>query len=122
MAWKELGGNEKAKWEEKAKEDKVRYQKEMSKYLPPSDDNSGEVSDDEKPKAKRAKRDPNAPKQPLVRLFHVILLTTAQRKCSPISVIVAAQNAYMLYANSTRAQVRKENPDLSMSELVSFHG
>ena len=43
MAWKELGGNEKAKWEEKAKEDKVRYQKEMSAYSPPSDDGPGEA-------------------------------------------------------------------------------
>lgn len=44
----------------------MRYLKEMSKYSPPSDEDSGNESDDKKPKAKRAKKDPNAPKQPLV--------------------------------------------------------
>jgi hypothetical protein len=41
----------------------------MSKYSPPSDDESGDESDDKKPKTKRAKKDPNAPKQPMVRVF-----------------------------------------------------
>merc|ERR1712161_132816 len=44
-----------------------------------------------KPKPKRAKKDPNAPKRPM--------------------------NAYMLYANSVRAQIKKENPDLSMGDI-----
>ena len=52
-----------------------------------SDDGGG------KKKAKRAKKDPNAPKKPM--------------------------NAYMLYANSMRAQVKEENPDLSVTDVVS---
>lgn len=52
----------------------------MSKYSPPSDDDSGNESDDKKPKAKRAKKDPNAPKQSLVsNLFKMV--TFSYRYC-----------------------------------------
>merc|ERR1712194_239745 len=87
--WKKLGDSGKAQWEEKAKKDKVRYQNEMKDYSPPSsdDDDSG---DDKAKKPKRAKKDPNAPKRPM--------------------------NAYMLYANSVRAQIRKDNPELSIGD------
>jgi hypothetical protein len=84
-----------------AKKDKVRYQKEMEDYTPSesSDDDDSDDSDDgkkkkTKPKAKKAKKDPNAPKRPM--------------------------NTYMLYSNSVRAQVKEENPDLSMGDLVSY--
>lgn len=30
-------------------------------------------------------------------------------------------NAYMLYSNSIRADVKAENPDFSMGEIVSTH-
>ena len=65
--WKKLDAEQKAKWEDKAAKDKVRYQKEMEDYTPPSDDESDGDSDDgkaaKKQKAKRAKKDPNAPKR-----------------------------------------------------------
>ena len=90
-----LSDEDKVPYEEQAEEDKQRYKKEMENYTPPSDDDSD--SDDgggKKKKAKRAKKDPNAPKKPL--------------------------NAYMLYGNSVRSQIREENPDLSMPEVVSL--
>ena len=95
QAWKELGESGKAEWNEKAKKDKLRYQKEMEDYSAPSDDDDsdgGKGKKKAKAKAKPAKKDPNAPKRP--------------------------QNAYMFYANSVRAQIREENPDLNMPDVV----
>mmetsp|Transcript_8785 Transcript_8785/g.13166 ORF Transcript_8785/g.13166 Transcript_8785/m.13166 type:complete len:825 (+) Transcript_8785:209-2683(+) len=90
--WKKISDDDKVEFEEKAEEDKKRYKKEMEDYTPPSDDDDDDSDDGGgKKKAKRAKKDPNAPKGPM--------------------------NAYMLYANSVRAQVREENPDLSMTEV-----
>jgi len=92
--WKKLSDKDKVEYEEKAEKDKKRYQKEMEDYNPPSDDEDDDSDDGGgKKKVKRAKKDPNAPKKPM--------------------------NAYMLYANSVRAKVREENPDMSMAEVVS---
>mmetsp|Transcript_32528 Transcript_32528/g.69254 ORF Transcript_32528/g.69254 Transcript_32528/m.69254 type:complete len:863 (+) Transcript_32528:183-2771(+) len=93
--WKKLGEGDKAKWNAKAEQDKARYKNEMVDYEPPSDSNGDDSADDDKgkkPKAKRAKKDPNAPKRPM--------------------------NAYMIYANSVRAQIREEKPDLSMTDVT----
>ena len=93
----------------------------MSKYSPPSDDESGDESDDKKPKAKRAKKDPNAPKQPMVRVFdEKNLITKLLNRIAKPLFLFSTQNAYLLYANSVRGAVRKENPDLSMGDLVSY--
>ena len=100
QAWKELGESEKAEWNEKAKKDKLRYQKEMEDYSAPSDDDDSSDDDSDggkgkkkaKAKSKPEKKDPNAPKRP--------------------------KNAYMFYADSVRAQIREENPDLSMPDVV----
>jgi len=89
--WKKMSDDDKVEFEEMAEEDKKRYQKEMEDYTPPSDDDDSDDGGGKKT-AKRAKKDPNAPKRPM--------------------------NAYMLYANSVREQVREENPDLSMGEVT----
>lgn len=76
-AWKELGESEKAVWNEKAKKDKLRYQKEMENYSAPSDNDSSDDDSDggkgkkTKAKSKSAKKDPNAPKRPMVSVFVV---------------------------------------------------
>ena len=100
QAWKELGESEKAEWNEKAKKDKLRYQKEMEDYSAPSDDDDSSDDDSDggkgkkkaKAKSKAEKKDPNAPKRP--------------------------KDAYMFYADSVRTQIREENPDLSMPDVV----
>ena len=98
--WKQVDGDRKVLWEDKAEKDKARYKKEMERYTPPPDSEDTDDSDDDakgkKPKAKRAKKDPNAPKRPM--------------------------NAYILYSNSIRSKVREENPDLAMGEIVSSDG
>ncbi|KAG7471236.1 hypothetical protein MATL_G00122330 [Megalops atlanticus] len=55
--WKTMSAKEKGKFEELAKQDKIRYEREMKNYVPPK----GE-------KKKRAK-DPNAPKRPPSAFF-----------------------------------------------------
>jgi structure-specific recognition protein 1 len=103
VAWKELSDADKAKWDQKAREDKDRYKKEMDGYSAPSDDDDDDDDDSDsgkakgKPKAKpKAKKDPNEPKKPM--------------------------NAYMLFSNSVRAKVREENPGLSLGEVAKEMG
>lgn len=71
----------------------------MENYNPPED--SDDDSDDGKTKSKgkkKAKKDPNAPKGPM--------------------------NAYMLFSQSVRDEIKAENPDFKMGDIVSnlyFH-
>lgn len=75
MAWKALEEGDKTEWNDKAAEDKLRYEKEMEDYTPPSDDDdSDDSSEDEKPKKKKAKKDPNAPKNAKSGKFGLSLL------------------------------------------------
>ena len=57
--WRKMTEDEKKMYVEKAQEDKERYDKEMSTYVPPA----------EAKKRGRRKKDPNAPKRPLYVLF-----------------------------------------------------
>lgn len=61
--FKALGAKEKKKYEKLAEKDKERYQKEMSNYIPPSDDS------DEGTSRKKPKKDPNKPKRNLSAFF-----------------------------------------------------
>jgi len=58
--WKTMGPKEKRRFEELAEKDKSRYEREMSKYVPPPGEKGG--------KRKRIK-DPNAPKRALSGFF-----------------------------------------------------
>lgn len=53
--WKSMSPEEKAKFEEMAKNDKRRYDQEMKSYVPPAGAKKGK---------KKKKKDPNAPKKP----------------------------------------------------------
>ena len=96
-AYKDLSNTEKEPYDDMAKKDKARYKREMEDYDPPSgdsdDDSDGGVAKSKKPVKKKAKKDPNAPKRPM--------------------------NAFMLYSNSIRQQVKDENPDMKMGDIVS---
>ncbi|KAG9348479.1 hypothetical protein JZ751_002214 [Albula glossodonta] len=56
--WKTMSAKEKGKFEDMAKQDKLRYEREMKNYVPPK----GE-------KKKRRVKDPNAPKRPPSAFF-----------------------------------------------------
>jgi len=55
--FKELSEEERAKWDEKAAEEKKRYQSEMADYSAPEGDDDSDGGAKKKPK-----KDPNAPK------------------------------------------------------------
>ncbi|CAM4485081.1 hypothetical protein PO909_015393 [Leuciscus waleckii] len=57
--WKTMSSKEKGKFEEMAKTDKVRYEREMKTYVPPKGAKGG----------KKQKKDPNAPKRPPSAFF-----------------------------------------------------
>ncbi|XP_006012057.2 high mobility group protein B2a [Latimeria chalumnae] len=56
--WKTMSAKEKGKFEELAKQDKVRYDREMKNYVPPKGEKKG-----------KKKKDPNAPKRPPSAFF-----------------------------------------------------
>jgi hypothetical protein len=93
--WKKMDVSEKKPFEEKAVEDKKRYEKEMAGYTPPEKESDSSSSDDG-PKKKKAKKDPNAPKR--------------------------AMNAYMYFMQDQRAAVKEKNPKLTNKELLSELG
>ncbi|CAD7670300.1 unnamed protein product [Nyctereutes procyonoides] len=55
--WKIMSAKEKSKFEDMAKSDKARYDREMKNYVPPKGDKKGK------------KKDPNAPKRPPSAFF-----------------------------------------------------
>eukprot|EP01052_Picozoa_sp_SAG31_P034242 SAG31_NODE_3973_length_3702_cov_3.586848_4_plen_150_part_00 len=55
--WAAMNESKRAPYQKKADKDKLRYQKEMQNYEPPSDD------DEPAGRKKKAKKDPNAPKR-----------------------------------------------------------
>ncbi|XP_037666678.1 high mobility group protein B2-like [Choloepus didactylus] len=55
--WKTMSAKEKSKFEDMAKSDKARYNRETKNYVPPKDDKKGK------------KKDPNAPKRPPSAFF-----------------------------------------------------
>eukprot|EP00970_Alexandrium_tamarense_P020835 scaffold15735_cov193-Alexandrium_tamarense.AAC.2 len=122
--FKGLSASEKAKYEELAANDKKRYEKEMESYVPPeedSDDESDGEKTTKKPSAKKAKKDPNAPKVRALCLSTCMLsdVLTGLTYCHVANHLFPQRpmNPYMLFANSVRAQVREENPDMSMGDV-----
>ena len=102
-AWKELSDDGKAEWEEKAKEDKARYAKEMSNYSAPEDSDDDDLDDSDGgkgkkkiPAAKKAKKDPNAPK--------------------------GAKSAFMYFSTAKRSEIKEANPDASFGDLGKLVG
>jgi len=78
--WKALSETDREPYDKKAAEDKKRYEKEKKNYTPPSGSDS---SEDEKPRKKRAKKDPNAPKR--------------------------GKNGFMFFSDAKRAEVTKNH-------------
>jgi structure-specific recognition protein 1 len=95
--YKEISEEEKKKYESKANADKMRYEAEMKKYSPPDvDSGSEEASSSKKKGAKKAKKDPNAPKKGL--------------------------SAFMFFSKEMRPKLKEENPNLSFGELGKLLG
>jgi len=96
-AWHQMSDDDKKDYLRQTEEDKIRYQKAMENYTPPSDDSDSDSDDGKKKRpAKRQKKDPNAPKR--------------------------AQNAYLFFQTDIRETVKKENPTLKMTEIAKKIG
>jgi len=93
--WKGFTEADKKPYEQKADRDRLRYKEEMEHYKPPVQQDS---SDDDKKtkKRKRKRRDPNEPK--------------------------GAPSAYILYANSIRESIKKENPTAQFTDTGRIIG
>lgn len=84
-AWRELSDQERAFWDEEARDDKLRFVREKAAYKGPW----------EIPK-RRAKKHPLAPKRPM--------------------------SAFLKYSQTRRSVVKKENPDLSNTDVSRLLG
>jgi len=92
--WNQLPAHKKTEFNDKAKEDKTRYNDEMKSYTPPEDDDD---DDDDGGRRKRGrKRDPAEPKR--------------------------APSAYLLYGQRVREEVKKEHPEAKSSEIMKLIG
>mmetsp|Transcript_39774 Transcript_39774/g.58417 ORF Transcript_39774/g.58417 Transcript_39774/m.58417 type:complete len:340 (-) Transcript_39774:115-1134(-) len=90
--FKKLSDSDKQKWTDLASKDKVRYQKDMEDYEPPSDMESDDTG---KPK-KKVKKDPNAPKKPL--------------------------SSFMIFCNENRPKIKEANPDAGFGDIAKLMG
>jgi len=93
--WKNFTEADKKPYEQLSQRDRLRYKDQMEHYKPPVQQDS---SDDDKKtkKRKRKRRDPNEPK--------------------------GAPSAYILYANSIRDSIKKENPQAQFTDTGRIIG
>jgi hypothetical protein len=90
--WMDASKEEKKIYEELAEKDKERYhnEKKLQQMLPRDVDDEG----DRKPRKKRLKKDPTAPKR--------------------------NSSAYIFYSNEKRHELKRNNPELSFSDIAKI--
>nr|XP_051683896.1 high mobility group protein B2-like [Oryctolagus cuniculus] len=93
--WKTMSAKEKSKFENMAKSDKARYDREMKNYVPPKGDKKGK------------KKDPNAPKRP-PSAFFLFCSEHGSRKWSK--------------CQRRRSTAPRADPDQGMNSLCSNSG
>lgn len=97
--YKNLTSEERATWDTKAKLDKIRYDQELSQYVPPpGHDARGNLIDEHRPRRrnKRPPKDPDAPKR--------------------------ASGAYVFFTNEMRPMVMKQFPGIKFVEMGRILG
>ena len=97
--YKNLTPEEKATWEARAQQDKVRYDEEIAAYVPPpGHDARGILIEDNRPRkrSKRGPKDPSAPKR--------------------------ASGAYVFFTNEMRPKVLDEYPGIKFVDLGKVLG
>jgi len=90
--YKELSEGELAELEKKVEKEKERYEREMKNYKPPP----GYGDSEKNLKAKKKKKDPNAPKR--------------------------ATTAFMFFSTKMRPIIKKEKPDIKFTEMGKLIG
>lgn len=110
-----MSAKEKLKFEDMAKNDKVRYDREMKNYVPPKGAKAG-----------KRKKDPNAPKRPpyvdhafsnlwLIHLIVEVFILT-------LNVCVGSRSAFFIFCSDHRAKIKSENPGISIGDIAKKLG
>mmetsp|Transcript_28193 Transcript_28193/g.57212 ORF Transcript_28193/g.57212 Transcript_28193/m.57212 type:complete len:223 (-) Transcript_28193:309-977(-) len=98
--YRSLTTEEKSEWEQRAAQDKVRFDAEMEAYVPPPGHDANGNLLEEYARAQRGRqkknRDPNAPK----------------RACG----------SYVFFTNVIRPEIAKEYPDIKFTEMGNIMG
>lgn len=96
IAWGKMDDSEKEQFVKMSERDRKRHENEMRNYQPPPPSYDSDSDDEGATRKKKKKKDPNAPKRPIT--------------------------AYFFFASDVRPQIRKENPDLAITEIASLIG
>jgi high mobility group protein B1 len=115
--WKALSEEERGPWEELAEQDKARYEKEMAAYTPSPDvllKLQSQVG-----KKKRAKRDPNHPKQGLNSYFQFSIPKRAELQKDGMSGKEAIQEVKRLWGDFADDE-KKPFVDLAAKDKVRY--
>lgn len=110
-----MSPKEKGKFEDMAKQDKVRYEREMKNYVPP------------KGQKKKRFKDPNAPKRPPYVLsllffsqsFHLVYFISCS--CS-LNTFSPHRSAFFLFCADFRPKIKSESPGLSIGDTAKKLG
>ncbi|NXD82559.1 HMGB3 protein, partial [Halcyon senegalensis] len=99
--WKTMSSKEKAKFDEMAKADKVRYDREMKDYGPA--------------KGGKKKKDPNAPKRPPVLPGRAALVLT-------VFWCLGGGSGFFLFCSEFRPKIKSTNPGISIGDVAKKLG
>jgi len=94
--WGEMGDEEKEKFVRLSEKDRKRHEAEMRNYQPPPPASDSDSDNEGATRKKKKKKDPNAPKRPIT--------------------------AYFFFAADVRPQIKKENSDMSITEIATIIG
>jgi len=98
--YKSLTPEEKAQWEERAQSDKIRFDNEMSQYVPPHGfDSQGNLLAEfavPRKNSKKNAKDPNMPKR--------------------------ARGSFLLFTKDERPKIKSENPQIKFTDLGEVLG
>lgn len=107
-----MSAKEKGKFEDMAKQDKVRYEREMKNYIPP------------KGEKKKRFKDPNAPKRPpYVHSLHLHWKHKRNRWVHLNACFLFPQrSAFFIFCGDYRPKIKGENPGLTIGDIAKKLG
>ncbi|MGH0123750.1 UNVERIFIED_CONTAM: hypothetical protein FKN15_005199 [Acipenser sinensis] len=111
--WRTMSAKEKGKFEDLAKSDKTRYEREMKDYIPPK----GEQG--------KKKKDPNAPKRPPYVFYAVCKIIVGLDKSSSflfILFIYFFRSAFFVFCSEHRPKIKADYPGSSIGDTAKKLG
>ena len=116
--WREMDEDEKKDYSDLADKDKVRYEREMAAYRPPSDDEDGGTS---RGKSKKKKKDANMPKRSMSAFFFsffffFFLFFFHTSNCC------ICRSGFMFFCSKNRPKLKEKHPSATVGELAKQLG